>query len=65
MSKVKKVNLNEVALAISELEGSKVPVNITQIKEILSCLGLYLRGNDAEFSLNVMSSLIRASKCKK
>ena len=33
-----KINMNKVAKTISEVEGKRVEVNITQIKEVSKCL---------------------------
>lgn len=39
----RKLNWNDVARDISELEGKKVQVNIAQIKEVLSCFRTLFR----------------------
>lgn len=57
-----KVNLNELAREISDLEGGKKNLSIAQIKEVINCLGKILRSMDAESALSVYAKLLKAKK---
>lgn len=53
------MNLNELALRISKIEGKKKEVNIAQIKEVLKCLGEVLAPLDAAELLVVMRKIVK------
>jgi len=38
------MNINQLAVSVSELEGKKKQVNIGQIKEVLSCVQKIMKG---------------------
>jgi hypothetical protein len=60
------MNLNEVAKEVSKLEGGKVNLQISQIKEVLHCLGHVLMQLPFDESTAVLAAVIkRASKGKK
>ena len=52
------MNLNQLAVRLSELEGKKQQVDIAQIKEVLKCLGVVLSGLSASESFETVSKLV-------
>ena len=52
------MNLNELAKAITDMEGQKVSVSIAQAKEILLCLGKVLAKQNTGVQADLVSKLI-------
>ena len=57
------MNLNELAVAISKIEGKKINLSIAKIKEVLRCFGdvAYCLTDDMLF-LEICSKLYTAAK---
>jgi len=57
------LNLNQLAVAISKVEGKKINLSIAQIKEVLRCFGdVTFRLNDDIMFLEICSKLYSAAK---
>jgi len=57
------LNLNQLAVAISKIEGQKINLSIAQIKEVLRCFGdVTFRLNDDIMFLEICSKLYSAAK---
>ena len=57
------MNLNQLAVAISKIEGQKINLSIAQIKEVLRCFGdVTFRLNDDLMFLEICSKLYAAAK---
>jgi len=57
------LNLNQLAVAISKIEGKKINLSIAQIKEVLRCFGdvVFDLDDDLMF-LEICSKLYSAAK---
>ena len=57
------MNLNQLAVAISKIEGQKINLSIAQIKEVLRCFGdvVFDLDDDIMF-LEICSKLYSAAK---
>jgi len=57
------LNLNQLAVAISKIEGQKINLSIAQIKEVLRCFGdvVFDLDDDIMF-LEICSKLYSAAK---
>jgi hypothetical protein len=54
------MNLNELAVAVSRIEGGRKNLDIAEIKEVLSCLGFVLSHEPLESVVEIQSALIKA-----
>ena len=58
------MNLNQLAKAITELEGGKVNLPIAQVKEVLHCLGAVLVDLDMEEALVIVARLAKVARSR-
>ena len=61
---IKRMDLNELARRVTELEGKKIPLSIAQVKEVIRCLGLVLWQADMADVLRVLARLVDVRKLR-
>ncbi len=53
------MNLNELAVEISKIEGKKQNLSIAQIKEVLKCLGMVLNRMNIGEAIEMLRRLVK------